>query len=441
MRTFTPICSRVFLVLVLAFVRTTEAQRSIDPSTVPSPTETPDDWHSLDRYQRTLTRAEFEKPLHGIFDPFDGLKPYLSISDQEAILFASPENHSTVDFRLTFAETTQSKQALSHAHRTPLEFRTQHKESDKPLTGLRVAIDPGHIGGVWGPVEGRSIYYKGYGLIQEGDFNLITARIVRDNLLSLGAEVLLTREDLQPVTPLRPADLETEAQSLLVLQAPSSPVPKSHVLGTDLRTPSKQRITLLAEFLFYRRHEILARGEKIRNFHPDITLVLYINATETSMKHEMTEANQNIFFVHGSYTKSELSEPHKRFRLLYKLMDDVSPIEVEVAQAISGEFKKTTKLPPVPYGDSSTTRVVVPDDLYVVARNLATNREYDGPVVVTEPYFMNNRTTARRLLMGDHEGTTVISGESYRSIFREYAEAVSYGLRAVYSHNDNPTGH
>ncbi len=85
------------------------------------------------------------------------------------------------------------------------------------------------------------------------------------------------------------------------------------------------------------------------------------------------------------------------------------------------------------YGDSSTTRSVVPSNPYVVARNLAANREYDGPVVCTEPYFMNNKTVYQRLLAGDYDGQRTFDGKSYGSIFREYADCVAQGLVKAYA--------
>jgi hypothetical protein len=68
----------------------------------------------------------------------------------------------------------------------------------------------------------------------------------------------------------------------------------------------------------------------------------------------------------------------------------------------------------------------------VVARNLAFNREHDGPVVVTEPYFMNQSVTLRRLLAGDYKGTKIIAGKPRPSIYREYADAVTKGLLDAY---------
>jgi hypothetical protein len=70
---------------------------------------------------------------------------------------------------------------------------------------------------------------------------------------------------------------------------------------------------------------------------------------------------------------------------------------------------------------------------FVVARNLAFNREHDGPVVVTEPYFMNERVTLLRLLAGDYKGVRLVAGKGRESIFREYADCIAAGLVDAYA--------
>ena len=70
----------------------------------------------------------------------------------------------------------------------------------------------------------------------------------------------------------------------------------------------------------------------------------------------------------------------------------------------------------------------VGDDDYVYARNLAANRQFDGPVIFLEPYFMNNRDVYARIQAGDYEGVKEVNGTSYPSIFREYADAVTAGV-------------
>ena len=66
-------------------------------------------------------------------------------------------------------------------------------------------------------------------------------------------------------------------------------------------------------------------------------------------------------------------------------------------------------------------------------RNLAFNREHEGPVVVAEPYFMNEPVTLQRLLAGDYKGTRLVVGRQRQSIFREYANSVAAGLVDAYA--------
>ena len=274
--------------------------------------------------------------------------------------------------------------------RTPAEFRAEVHPPELPLQGLRVAIDPGHIGGSWAEMEERSTRYKGSPPVREGDLNLITSRILKDELTKMGAIVFAVRDSTDPVTPYRPRDFMPEAREILVDQSPH---------GAKLRgfPPDKlnllfgHRVNELADFLFYRCSEIIERGNRIRDsFVPDVTVTLYIDATPGSGRGRLTSADDNIFFVHGAYTRAEMEDPEMQRRCVYKMVEGSSDIETEVASAIAGVFFDKTHLGPVKYGDSATTRIVLPGNSYVVARNLAANREYDGPVVCTEPYFMNN---------------------------------------------------
>jgi hypothetical protein len=304
---------------------------------------------------------------------------------------------------------------------------------DKPLSGLRVAIDPGHIGGPWAQMEERSTRYRGSAPVQEGDLNLITGRILKQELTNLGASVYVVRDSTEPVTPYRPDDFIEEARELLVAHAKNKA--NLHALPPDkLNLLFGARLTELTEFLFYRCSEIIERGNRIRNnFVPDITVTLYIDATPRSGRGQVTNGNANIFFVGGAYTRTEMVDPDMQRRCVYKIVEGGSAIEAEVANAISTVFTQRTGLGPVKYGDSGTTRAVIPDNPYVVARNLAANREYDGPVVCTEPYFMNNHVVYQRLLAGDYDGTRTFEGKPYTSIFREYADCVAQGLVKAYA--------
>jgi hypothetical protein len=393
---------------------------------------TPNPWFPIDLYQGTMTRQQFEQKLHTLFDPFGAFTPYLDINDSRVVIYPSATDHRLPQFTLDFAPAGRPVAPIRW-FRTPEEMRALTHPLDKPLDGLRVAIDPGHIGGPWAQMEERSTRYRGSAPVQEGDLNLITARILKAELTSMGATVYVVRDSTEPVTPYRPDDFIEEARELLIAHARSRS--NLHALPPDkLNLLFGQRLTELTEFLFYRCSEIIERGNRIRNnFVPDLTVTLYIDATPRSARGQVTNGNANIFFVGGSYTRTEMNDPDMQRRCVYKIVEGGSEIESEVANAISLVFAQRTGLGPVKYGDSSTTRAVIPDNPYVVARNLAANREYDGPVVCTEPYFMNNHVVYQRLLAGDYDGTRTFEGKPYTSIFREYADCVAQGLVKAYA--------
>jgi len=393
---------------------------------------TPNPWFPIDLYQATITRQQFEQKLHTLFDPFGAFTPFLDINDSRVVVYPSATDHRLPQFTLDFAPPGKPVAPIRW-FRTPEEMRAVTHPLDKPLYGLRVAIDPGHIGGPWAQMEERSTRYRGSAPVQEGDLNLITARILKAELTGMGATVYVVRDSTEPVTPYRPDDFIEEARELLVAHAKNKA--NLHALPPDkLNLLFGARLTELTEFLFYRCSEIIERGNRIRNnFVPDITVTLYIDATPRSGRGQVTNGNANIFFVGGAYTRTEMVDPDMQRRCVYKIVEGGSAIEAEVANAISTVFTQRTGLGPVKYGDSGTTRAVIPDNPYVVARNLAANREYDGPVVCTEPYFMNNHVVYQRLLAGDYDGTRTFEGKPYTSIFREYADCVAQGLVKAYA--------
>ena len=115
--------------------------------------------------------------------------------------------------------------------RTPAEVRAMSHPLDKPLNGLRVAIDPGHIGGPWAQMEERSTRYKGSAPVQEGDLNLITGRLLKQELTAMGASVFVVRDSTEPVTPYRPDDMIEQARELLVAHSTHATEPARAAAG------------------------------------------------------------------------------------------------------------------------------------------------------------------------------------------------------------------
>jgi hypothetical protein len=293
-------------------------------------------------------------------------------------------------------------------------------------------IEPADIGGRWAEMEDRSVDFHGYGRINEGDLNLVVGRLLRDKLTQCGATVFLVRDRAEPVLPIKPDELLGPAEQILRTQPLSLPESFRHRTA-HMQVDNPAQLRIAAELLLTKTLETRARAALVRrSFTPDVTIVIQHDATPDSTEGGFVSINRNIFFVHGAYTPSELSEPEQRFRLLTKLLEDTTPVEAIVAAAIAARFKAVTGFPSVLYGDSANTRLVLPGNPYVVARNLEFNREHDGPVVVTEPYFMNQPETLARLLAGDYPGKRVVAGKLRISIYQEYADCVVAGLLDAY---------
>lgn len=393
---------------------------------------TSEEWGALSRFDGTLTRGKFERRLDEPFDPGHGIAPYLRITDSGFLALASPSSGGPALAEVRFAASVAGELPSPAGFRSPGQFRAGSAAGALPLEGLKVAIEPADIGGKWAEMEDRSVNFRGYGRINEGDLNLVVARRLRDELASMGSTVFLAREKAEPVLSI-PTDEAVRAAEDVLKTRPSEFPQAFQYKEAALTLDNPARLRIAAGLLVTKNAETRARAERVRrNFSPDVTIVLQFDATPGSSEGRLVTANRNIFFVEGAYTRGELAEPEQRFRLLTKLLEGVAPIEAEVAGAISGRFKARTGYPPVLYGDSPTTRLVLPGNEYVVARNLAFNREHDGPVVVTEPYLMNEVETLARFVAGDYEGERMVGGGLRRSIFREYADCVAQGILAAY---------
>ncbi|MBN1476529.1 N-acetylmuramoyl-L-alanine amidase [Candidatus Sumerlaeota bacterium] len=72
----------------------------------------------------------------------------------------------------------------------------------RPLEGLRICVDPGHGGQIWGPTHGYTGGTRGRETgLTESDMNLRTALFLWDLLTQAGAEVVMTRTRPERVTP------------------------------------------------------------------------------------------------------------------------------------------------------------------------------------------------------------------------------------------------
>lgn len=385
-----------------------------------------EDWSSLEPYQQTITQKEFCRRLDKVYNPSKAAYAYITIS-KDRVDFFDDLLKTNLLFILQLAQEGFPKRVAKKSFRTISELQLLNSTLDRPLQGMRIALDPGHIGGQWANMEERVGTWGNKVTIREGDKNLQVARHLKARLEAAGAQIYMTHDKSEPVTSTRPKDFIDEAREYVLAE--------HHIDGV----PSKSQLSKLqrlidwrAELYFYRRAEIAQRAENIRTQFPaDLNICNHFNATELSGSGAMTKDNRHAFFINGCYGADEVAKSETRFYMFSKILEQSLDIELVVGDAITQKMLKIAKLPPVLYGKEKY-QCRVNNNPYLYARNLAANRQYPGPCLILEPFYMNNRWTAQRLDAGDYDGVRSVAGGSYRSIFRDYADAVADAIIETY---------
>lgn len=364
------------LVIILAIIFWPKNIPSPPPPPPPAPTPileladliAPPDWSRLDRFQNTISRETFQHRLTTIYTKSDAWKNWITIADDHAQIG---------DYQLKFASSDQAAPgALWNWKARPTG------KPNKPLAGLHIAIDPGHIGGEFSRLEERHHEYPGSPPIKEGTMTLETARLLKPLLEAQGARVTLVRDQLKPLTP----------YSL-----------------NNFRNP----------LLYYRTSEIRARAKLLNTtIQPDLAICLHYNAT--SSKIPLPGQHFHII-LNGTYAASELANEDERFAMLQRLLSGVIVEEIPLAAHIAEVFSKATQLPPYTYPPYSKTSQNVALNPFLWARNLLANRLYMCPVIFMEPYAMNSTDFIARFQ------------DDPKAIYREYADAVAEGIISYYA--------
>ena len=382
-----------------------------------TPLSTPQEWERLDRFQKTITHDDFVSLLDSVYAPEH--RAWIQVSPHEATILEG----AAKQFVLRFKENPEMRRPIPRYWTSITDLKP---DSQKPLSGLKIALDPGHLGGQWAKIEERWFQIGSSMPVCEGDLTLRVAQLLAPRLRELGADVVFVRSKPGPVTDLRPSELRTQAIASLLDRGVVNILP-SYSGPAD---PKKElSVNWEAEKLFYRIGEIHARARIVNEqLKPDLVLCLHFNAEpwgDPSMP-TLVKANHLHLLVNGAYSSAELAYDDVRFAMLIKLLSQVYSEELGCAEALSRSMAIITGLPPYTYTTTNARRVG--SSGYVWARNLLANRLYECPVIYIEPYVMNNEEVFARIQAGEYEGLRNFGGVMRSNIYDEYVTGVVIGL-------------
>lgn len=383
----------------------------------------PPEWSRLDAWQGQVRGSEFRRLLETVSTDGVGFWSAVELREDRALIRTSTAEEGAERYALRFAAEGEGPAGRGEGAGARYWRRAGEmgRSAGRPLEGVHIALDAGHLGGRWAQMEARWYRVGSSPPVMEGELTLQTARRLRGLLEAGGARVSLVRETAEPLTAQDPAALRGAALASLVAgQGAGVVFPEEHIRRE-------------AERLFYRTAEIRARGQRVNEvLRPDLVVCLHFNAEDWG-----GDAGQPVFsgrnhvhvLAHGCLSGAEFALDDQRFDTLLRLVQGIPGEEIRLCDAVAEHLARATGLPAYTYLGKNARRVS--DNPYVWARNLLANRVYHCPVVFTEPYVMNHAEVFARLQAGDYDGEREVAGRRVPSLIREYAQGVADGLAAA----------
>jgi hypothetical protein len=279
-----------------------------------------------------VTRPDFEANLD-ILDPDAGLRRYLSLDDQGVSLFQDFFSHLLpegfleygVDF-LKSAPSTNTEALL--AKLSQISKQVKNPAETQPLAGLKILIDPGHMGTPdWDTETGKYVKIQNQ-KVSEGQLNLWTALLTANAFESLGATVYLTRTEDGAVSPLDPSTFDSSPffnqyfyNSLDSWMSHYLSLPDSSILTAVRNAPEAKKAysTNQRTQFFITGADLEARSRLIDQVQPDIVIDIHYDANQSDQL--QNQDNSIEAFVPGGFRKEETGSRYVRSLMFNHLLE------------------------------------------------------------------------------------------------------------------------
>ena len=396
--------------------------------------------------QSALIQGDFTKRLPYI-DPHSGLKRYLNITEPAVGLFKDFFNvalsKDSLEYLFHFSSNSEPNDnpALIN-HLTEISEQVKKPNSDKPLSGLKIVIDPGHMGGdEWDYATGKYVQIGGKDgkKVSEGDINLWTAYLAANALEDLGATVILTRDkpgsvSSKTIKTYDPApfinqyfydSLDDWMGKYLSL---SDADLKSTILNAKevKKGLSSNTVTSIERGqMFIEGEDLEARSQIVDEQHPDIMIDIHYDAQKLD---ELQGTNDTIdSFVAGGYLATETGSRKLRSYAMKHMLDvrrwnESVNLASELVQAMSKSEGVSLQK-----NEGFVTAPKIKDGVY--ARNLyITARNLSALMVYLECLHYDHTSEFKQMLLvnqtGHYHGTTFL----YPKRLEAVAEGIKTGL-------------
>jgi N-acetylmuramoyl-L-alanine amidase len=156
--------------------------------------------------------AEGYAAVARLMDPQGFFAQFTSGTPGALRVFQDAQSRGVMDYDYRFGSSGLLSASPSHGR---LIQAARNNSAARPLAGLRVALDPGHMGGDdWDRHSGKFVHdHRGHKL-SEGTMALQISLLLEKDLTALGAEVMITHREQGPVTDVAYAGMDLKPYAL-----------------------------------------------------------------------------------------------------------------------------------------------------------------------------------------------------------------------------------
>ncbi len=313
----------------------------------------------------------------------------------------------------------------------------------KPLTGYRIAIDPGHIADdtVIGRLEEKFVSLNVpsgkdsvHVAFAEGQLTWQTAVLLAARLRDQGAEVIFTRSGPNMTAFGKTFEQWKKDDYIRTLDSLLKVDPKNQNL-IDVKNGKYKGDRGIFRFVF-RDADLRKRAEVINAFKPHLTIAIHYNVDETNSPwNKPSSKNFCMLFVPGAFQSGELSDSEKRFDFLRLLLLDDVEQSIKVSNLVGIQFAARLNVKLANATDATylaaSCRKTGRKGIY--SRNLSMTRLVHGPIVFGETLYQDNGVEA--LALSQMNITDRISGQLTSKRVMQVADAYFQGVTEWFNSN------
>jgi N-acetylmuramoyl-L-alanine amidase len=312
----------------------------------------------------------------------------------------------------------------------------QSTSSHGHLKGMRVALDPGHLGGTMetAMIEARYVimaFQKGDTVrFNEGNLNLATAYLLKQKLEAEGAEVMITRNAKGHSAFDKSFEQWLKDDFANALEEEKNKGKIDITLYQKLKT-SKDLPYIYDRFFKYL--DFRERARKINAFQPHLTIVIHYNIDSPNWDrrkedvYQPSDANYSMVFLAGGFMKKELADPRDRMEFLRLLLSDDLDNSLQICEKVQHKFVHDLKVPSVPHDDRLSylkRGCVYADKEGIYARNLALTRMVRSPLCYGETLCQDDGKEARALAKEEIPAGDLMTSPRVAETAHAYFEAI-----------------